>query len=69
MPSGQLGQGGAELLVELQALGELGEAQRRFVLVGQGATARGAEVGAGLVLVAALAASHGREGTPPYTSA
>ena len=57
---GQLGQGRAELLVELQALGELGEAQRRFVLVGQRAAARGAEVRPGLVLVAALAASHGR---------
>ena len=31
---GQLGQGRAELLVELQALGELGEAQGGFVLVG-----------------------------------
>ena len=61
---GQLGQGLAELLVELQALGELGEAQGGFVLVGQRAPARGAEVRPGLVLVAALAASHGRNGTP-----
>ena len=34
MPVGQLGERLAELLVELQALGELGEAQRGFVLVG-----------------------------------
>ena len=40
----------AELLVELQALGELGEAQRRFVLVGQRAATGRAEPGSGLVL-------------------
>ena len=61
---GQLGQRRAELLVELQALGELGEAQGGFVLVGQRATARGAEVGPGLVLVAAPAASHARRRYP-----
>ena len=65
---GQLGQRLAELLVELEALGELGEAERGLVLVGQRAAARRAEVGAGLVLVAAPAASHAREGTPPCTA-
>ena len=64
MPSGSSASAVAEVLVELQALGELGEAQRRFVLVGQRPAARRAEVGAGLVLVAAPAASHADEATP-----
>ena len=45
MPAGELGEGGTELLVELQALGELGEAQGRFVLVGQRAATGRAEAG------------------------
>ena len=61
---GQLGQGLAELLVELEALGELGEAERRLLVTRQRLTARRAEVGTDLVLMAAAAASHGREGTP-----
>ena len=60
---GQLGQGRAELLVELEPFGDLGEGQGRLVVVGQRAATRRAEVGSRLVLVAALAASHAVEGT------
>src|SRR5439155_22616224 len=63
-PVGELGQRDAELLVELEVLGEVGEAQRGLLLTGQRLPARGAEVRACLVVVAAPAASHPREGTP-----
>ena len=61
---GQFGERFAEVFVELEAVRQLGEAEGGLVVAGQRLPARRAEVGADLVLVAAPAASHAREGTP-----
>jgi hypothetical protein len=57
-PLGQFAQDRAEVLVELEAFGQLGEADRGLLVVGQRVAARRAEVRNDLVLVAAMPASH-----------
>ncbi len=66
-PLGQLRQRLADVFVELEALGQLAQAERGLLLTRERLPARRAEVGTDLVLMAAPAASHGREGTPART--